>query len=45
MEPGGTSDPEFLKLHDGVAKRVSVKANRSEQVTLVQVPVKATKAR
>ncbi|MBI2688040.1 MAG: carboxypeptidase regulatory-like domain-containing protein [Acidobacteria bacterium] len=45
VEPGSYSDPEFLKPHDGAAKKMTVKADGSEQVTVVQVSAEATKIR
>jgi len=34
------SDPEFLKPHESAARKLTVKANSQEQVTLKQIPAK-----
>jgi hypothetical protein len=37
MDPGSFMDPELLKLHDGKAKKVTVKENSQQSVTLAQI--------
>jgi protocatechuate 3,4-dioxygenase beta subunit len=45
VDPGSYIDPEFLKPHERSARKVTIKANSQEQVTLAQIPAEATGTR
>jgi len=38
VEPGAYTDPEYLKVHESKAAKVTVKEKSQEQVSLVQIP-------
>jgi hypothetical protein len=45
VDPGSYMDAEFLKTHESRARKVTIKANGQEQVTLNQIPAEATGTR
>jgi hypothetical protein len=45
IDPGSYMDPEFLKPHESSARKVTIKANSLEQITLAQIPVEGPATR